>query len=162
RRALEKSVRMFRTLCEETIRRGGSTPLGAEGVSALLALEDVLAGKRRFDGSLLKPLAAFAHLLSSGQLPPGYARLNFGDAIFAVSEVMAHETPDWPFDPALTPTTATRLGFDAVLTGIDELERQNRPGWKEHGEASAKFILAAADRAPEKKLLVVAGGARAY
>src|SRR6478735_6217097 len=107
RRALEKSVRMFRTLCEDAIKRGGSTPLGAKGVESLLALEDVFAGKRRFEGSLLKPLAAFAHLLSSGQLPPGFARLNFGDAMMAVSEVVAREAPQWPFDPVLAPAVAS-------------------------------------------------------
>jgi hypothetical protein len=162
RRALEKSVRMFRTMCEDTIRKGGSTPLGAKGVESLLALEDVLASKRRFDGALLKPLAAFAHLLSSGQLPPGFARLNLGDAIMAVSEVTAHEAPRWSFDPALAPTVAARLGYDDVISGIDRLELENRAGWKQHGEANARFILAAADRVPRRDLVVIAGGARCY
>jgi hypothetical protein len=162
RRALEKSVRMFRTMCEETIRRGGSTPLGAQGVQALTMLEDVLAGKRRFDGSLLKPLAAFAHLLSSGQLPPGFARCNLGDALLAVGEVSAHEPPTWPFDPGLAPATAARLGFDAVIAGIDRLELENRTGWSEHGAASTKFILAAVELAPGRNRVIVAGGARAY
>ena len=130
RRALEKSVRMFRTLCEDTIKRGGSTPLGAKGVESLLALEEVFAGKRRFEGSLLKPLAAFAHLLSSGQLPPGFARLNFGDAMLAVSEVLAHEPPQWKFDPALAPAVAARLGFDSVIAG-DRSARAGKPGGME-------------------------------
>ena len=102
RGAREKSVRMFRTVCEDTIKRGGSTPLGAKkkrGSSRFSRLEEVFAGKRRFEGSLLKPLAAFAHLLSSGQLPPGFARLNLGDAMMAVSEVSAREPPQWKFDP---------------------------------------------------------------
>jgi hypothetical protein len=162
RRALEKSVRMFRTLCEDTIKKGGSTPLGARGVDSLFALEDVLSGKRRFDGALLKPLAAFSHLLSSGQLPPGFARLNFGDAVLAVSEAMAHDSPRWPFDPALDPAVASKLGFDAVIAGIDRLEQENRAGWKQHGDANAKFILNAALRAPRHDLVVICGGARAY
>jgi hypothetical protein len=153
---------MFRTLCEDTIKKGGSTPLGAKGVESLLALEDVLAGKRRFDGALLKPLAAFSHLLSSGQLPPGFAQLNFGDAILAVSEVMAHDSPRWPFDPALGPPVAAKLGFDAVIAGIDRLEQENRAGWKQHADANAKFILDAALRAPRHDLVVICGGARAY
>ena len=35
-------------------------------------------------------------------------------------------------------------------------------GWKQHGDANAKFILAAADRVARRDLVVVAGGARAY
>lgn len=57
---------------------------------------------------------------------------------------------------------AERLGFDAVLTGIDRLEQENQAGWQQHGEASSRFILAAADRASRRDLVVVAGGARAY
>ena len=128
----------------------------------MLALEDVLGGKRRFDGTLLKPLAAFAHLLASGELPPGFARLNFGDVMLAVSETMAHDPPGWKFDSALTPGTAARLGLDTVLMGIDRLANENEAGWKQHAEANARFILAAADSLPRRERVVIAGGARAY
>ncbi|HEV8248326.1 MAG TPA: hypothetical protein VGP93_21265, partial [Polyangiaceae bacterium] len=163
RRALQKSVRLFRAFSEQTLRKSGPSQLGQDGVRALAALEEVLAGKRVLDGSLLQPLAAFSGLLARGKLPFEFRRSNFGDALLAVEEArVTSAAPRWDFVPSFSERTAERLGFDALPQGIDQIERGNRAGWQAHAEENKRFILAAAEQASPAGYAVVVGAARAY
>ena len=119
--AFRTNLRMFRELCESTMRQSGPSPKGLRGVAELQALEALYAGERPFRGDLLKPLSAFCNLLVSGQLPGAFTRLNLGDACGALGEVLeSRSTRRWRFDPDLSKRTAARLGLDPA-----EVRRRN-------------------------------------
>lgn len=147
----QKSVRMFRKFSEETQRRGGGSELGREGVSALVALEAVVDGKRLMDGTLIEPLAAFTNLLQSAQLPPDFGDYSFGDALLAIEA--AHEQirqgaeQRWEFN--------TELGADdaARIKGFWGEPQASEPA-REHGIKLRRFVLDAAHAAGSGSVLV--------
>jgi hypothetical protein len=110
----QKSVRMFRKFSEETLRRRGTSELGRDGVTALVALESVLQAERLFDASLLEPLAAFTNLLQSAQLPTEFGDDSFGDALLAIEEAHAELRQEaeqrWEFSPEPAPHQLAALG----------------------------------------------------
>jgi hypothetical protein len=133
-----KSVRMFRKLSEETLRRRGGNQLGRESVAALTTLESVLAGERLFDATLLEPLAAFTNLLQSSQLPPEFGNYSFGDALLAVEAAHAEQRQDaeqiWEFAGELDAASAAR-----VTSFAPDDDAENEPD-----SELARFVLGAA------------------
>jgi hypothetical protein len=165
--AFRNHLRMFRELCENTMRTSGSSPKGLQGVTHLRELEAVFAGERPFRGDLLEPLSAFSNVLVSGRLPASFARLTFGDACSALSEVLASRAREksmerWRFDPDISKRTAARLALDGTGRGLDRLQREYRSGWEAHARENRRFVLSAMERARGTNLAVVVGGARAY
>ncbi len=161
--AFRTNLRMFRELCESTMRQSGPSPKGLRGVAELQALEALYAGERPFRGDLLKPLSAFCNLLVSGQLPGAFTRLNLGDACGALGEVLeSRSTRRWRFDPDLSKRTAARLGLDRMGRGLDRLQRENQTGWAEHATENMRFISSALERVPQTRTAVIVGGGRAY
>jgi hypothetical protein len=159
RATLHKSMRLFRKLSEESLRRRGQLPLGKEGVGALSTLENVLAGKEPMRGELLQPLAAFTNLLAGGELPPEFGRANFADALLALDEARqdleARAEQRWEFAPELTPQAAREL---VELAGASARE-QNFDDSSDQAPGSLRLIREACAQAPPGAAVVCASTA---
>jgi hypothetical protein len=161
--AFRTNLRLFRELCEETMRVSGTSPKGLRGVADLRALEAVYAAEVPFRGELLQPLSAFSNLLISGRLPSVFTPLDLGDALGALGEVLASKgAGKWRFDPDVSKRTGARLAIDRMGRGLDRLRRENEIGWEGHARENARFIVSAMDRCPRTDAAVIVGGARAY
>jgi hypothetical protein len=68
----------------------------------------------------------------------------------------------WTFDPAVDAHAFQLLGFAETSAGIARTQRENRQGWWEHARRHKAFILDAAARVEQPRLVVVLGAGKAY
>jgi hypothetical protein len=68
----------------------------------------------------------------------------------------------WRFDPGLTKRVAGELGLDRTGKGLDQTERENRPGWDRHASENVRFVLTALEQVPHPGTAVVLGATRSH
>jgi hypothetical protein len=125
----------------------------------LLALGQVLRGAAPWSFELYEPLRALSHALPRLELPDLPARLQFGDILSALEDLLARDAArgwgegaygaglaahDWQTAPMVSAQGFAELGYAATSAGISRLRERHTAAWREHAVRNKEVLLEAA------------------
>jgi len=129
--------------------------LSEDEVTALL---EVAQGRQPWRFALYEPLRAFSHAIPRLGLPDLPATLNFGDALLALDEIRAPETPGWAARPAVSDEARDVLRYASTSAGITRLHDEHEAAWRVHAAQNRALILRGARQARGSRGAVIGAG----